>query len=380
MAQVGLEHLTKIFTGPGGQGIRAVDDASLVVQDQELLVLVGPSGCGKTTTLRLIAGLEEPTSGSIAFNGQVVTHLPPGKRDVAMVFQSHALYPHMSVYDNLAFGLKLRHCPRAEIEQRVKDAAQMLDLTGCLDRRPASLSGGQCQRVALGRALVRRPQVFLLDEPLSNLDAQIRLQMRAEIVRLHACLGATMIYVTHDQLEALTVGHRVAVMRDGVIQQVAAPMDVYEHPANVFVAGFIGSPPMNFLEGTVTGEVETLVFQERAGDGTAPPRPLAVHLSDASVSALRNHIGKRVTLGIRPEHLACAAAAPTAQPERAVEALVEVVQPLGPETYLYLRRLTRTVIARVPSTHRFRVNQRVSVALDMRHAHFFEPASGKAIA
>ena len=227
MAQVVLEHLTKVFQGPGGERVRAVDNLCLVVEDKELLVLVGPSGCGKTTTLRLIAGLEEPTAGTISINGQAVTGLPPKERDIAMVFQNHALYPHMSVYENMAFGLKLRHYPRAEIDRRVRDAAQILDLTACLDRKPDALSGGQRQRVALGRAIVRRPGVFLLDEPLSNLDAQTRLQMRAELSRLHARLGSTMIYVTHDQFEALTLGHRVAVMKDGVIQQVATPMNVY---------------------------------------------------------------------------------------------------------------------------------------------------------
>ena len=217
MAQVVLEHLTKVFQGPGGEPVRAVDDACLVVEDKELLVLVGPSGCGKTTTLRLIAGLEDPTAGTISLNGQVVNGLPPKDRDIAMVFQHYALYPHMSVHENMAFGLKLRRYPKAEIDRRVTDAAQILDLTACLDRQPAALSGGQRQRVALGRAIVRQPKLFLLDEPLSNLDARARLQMRAEIARLHTRLGATMVYVTHDQVEALTLGHRVAVMKEGVI-------------------------------------------------------------------------------------------------------------------------------------------------------------------
>jgi multiple sugar transport system ATP-binding protein len=217
MAQVVLERLTKVFQSPGGQSVRAVDNLSFVVADQELLVLVGPSGCGKTTTLRLIAGLEEPTMGTISINGQVVNDVPPKDRDIALVFQNYALYPHMSVYENMAFGLKLRHYSREEIQRRVKDASQFLDLTACLDRRPAALSGGQRQRVALGRAIVRQPKLFLLDEPLSNLDAQTRLQTRAEIARVHARLGATMIYVTHDQVEALILGHRVAVMKAGVI-------------------------------------------------------------------------------------------------------------------------------------------------------------------
>ena len=248
MARVVLEHLTKVFQGPRGEGIRAVDDASLTIGDKEFVVLVGPSGCGKTTTLRLIAGLEEATSGSVSIDGQPMKGVAPKERDVAMVFQNHALYPHMSAYENMAFGLKLRKLPQAEIQNRVKAAAEMLDLSNCLDRRPPALSGGQRQRVALGRAIVRRPKVFLFDEPLSNLDAQMRAQMRKEIAKLHARLAATMIYVTHDQVEAMTMGERIAVMKEGVIQQVAEPMNLYQHPASLFVAGFIGSPPMNFFE------------------------------------------------------------------------------------------------------------------------------------
>ena len=305
MAQVVLERLSKVFQGPGGESIRAVDNLCLVVEDQELLVLVGPSGCGKTTTLRLIAGLEEPTGGAISINGQVVTGLPPKERDIAMVFQNHALYPHMSVYENMAFGLKLRHYPKAEIDQRVRDAAQILELADCLDRKPAAISGGQRQRVALGRAIVRRPRVFLLDEPLSNLDAQTRLQMRTEISRLHARLGSTMIYVTHDQFEALTLGHRVAVMKDGVIQQVAAPMDFYQQPANLFVAGFVGSPPMNFLHGTLLTKGDTVFFQEQAAGNPALSKPLSIQLDAGSVPTLRPYSGKGVVLGIRPEDIAC---------------------------------------------------------------------------
>jgi multiple sugar transport system ATP-binding protein len=286
MAQVVLDRLTKVFQGRGGESVCAVDNLNLVVEDQELVVLVGPSGCGKTTTLRLIAGLEEPTAGTISINGQLVNDLPPKARDIAMVFQNHALYPHMSAYQNMAFGLKLRHYPRAEIEQRVKDTSQILDLTACLDRRPAALSGGQRQRVALGRAIVRQPKLFLLDEPLSNLDAQTRLQMRAEIARLHARLAATMIYVTHDQVEALTLGHRVAVMKAGVIQQAATPVDLYQHPANRFVAGFIGSPPMNFFNGTVLEERGALIFQEATCTGPAGSNPISVLLDNASTRAL----------------------------------------------------------------------------------------------
>src|SRR5436309_7043550 len=260
MARVVLENLSKRFTGPGGETIRALDKASLAIEERELLVLVGPSGCGKTTTLRLIAGLEEPTSGTVAIDGQVVNPVPPQDRDIAMVFQNYALYPHMSVYENMAFGLKLRKCPRAETDRRVKAAAELLGLTACLERKPQALSGGQRQRVALGRAIVRQPKVFLFDEPLSNLDPQMRAQMRAEISRLHRRLASTMIYVTHDPVEAMTLGERIAVMREGAIQQVAAPMELYRRPANLFVAGFIGWPPMNLFLGTVLEKGRALFF------------------------------------------------------------------------------------------------------------------------
>jgi multiple sugar transport system ATP-binding protein len=376
MAQVVLDRLTKVFPGSGGEVIRAVDNLSLEVGDHELLALVGPSGCGKTTTLRLIAGLEEPTAGTISTGGQVVNQLPPKDRDIAMVFQNHALYPHMSAYENMAFGLKLRHYAKAEIEQRVKDAAQMLDLTSCLDRRPAALSGGQRQRVALGRALVRQPRLFLLDEPLSDLDAQTRLQMRAEIARLHTRLAVTMIYVTHDQVEAMTLGQRVAVMHAGVIQQVAAPADLYHHPANRFVAGFIGSPPMNFFEGRLLEKDDALVFQETGRDCQSTPNLVTVPLEKASRSTLRSSVGKQVVLGIRPEHIACLPLSADGPPEHRIEAVVEVVQPLGSETHLHLAGQAHSFVARVSATNRFQGGQKVSFFFDVRHAHFFDSASG----
>jgi multiple sugar transport system ATP-binding protein len=379
MAQVVLEHLTKVFQGQGGEQIRAVDDSCLVVEDKELLVLVGPSGCGKTTTLRLIAGLEAPTTGTISINGQVVNDLPPKDRDIAMVFQNHALYPHMSAYENMAFGLTLRHHPKAEINKRVRDAAQILDLTACLDRKPSALSGGQRQRVALGRAIVRQPKLFLLDEPLSNLDTQTRLLMRAEIARLHSRLAATMIYVTHDQVEALTLGHRIAVLKAGVIQQVADPMTVYRQPANLFVAGFIGSPPMNFFHGTLLAKGDTLCFQEQASKRPGLPNPLTVQLADASSPPLRPYVGQSVVFGIRPENVACGLPAPACPPGCAMEAVVEVIQPMGSEAYLYLAGHAQSIVARVRATEHFNVNQQVSLALDMSHAHFFDPVSGTAI-
>jgi len=379
MAQVVLEHLTKVFQGPGGESVRAVDDACLAVEDKELLALVGPSGCGKTTSLRLIAGLEELSAGAVSINGKGVNDLSPKDRDVAMVFQHYALYPHMSVYDNMAFGLKLRHVAKAEIARRVMDTAKILDLTACLERKPAALSGGQRQRVALGRALVRRPGVFLLDEPLSNLDVQTRLQMRVEISRLHARLGSTMIYVTHDQVEAMTLGHRVAVMDNGRLQQVATPMDLYQHPANVFVAGFIGSPPMNLFDGTLVGQGDALVFQEGTSSNTAAPQPIAVRLDDASALFLRTYVGKNVVFGIRPEHMSCAPHLPETASERPVGTAVELVQPLGSETYLHLAGHARSFVARVGARDRFSANQKVSLTFDVRQVHFFDPTTGKAI-
>jgi multiple sugar transport system ATP-binding protein len=248
MARIIIEKLSKTFKGPGSDSIQAVDNVSLAVDDREFLALVGPSGCGKTTTLRLIAGLETPDRGTISIDGRIVNDLEPKERDVAMVFQTPALYPHMSVFENMAFGLKLRKCPRSEIEKRVTAAAEMLGLQDSLSRRPEELSGGQRQRVAIGRAIVRRPQIFLFDEPLSNLDAPLRTQMREEIARLHTALGATVIYVTHDQIEAMTLGQRVAVMHRGAIQQLGTPEEIYRRPANDFVAGFIGAMPMNFCD------------------------------------------------------------------------------------------------------------------------------------
>ena len=340
---------------------------------------MGPSGSGKTTILRLIAGLEAPAAGNITINGQIVNELPPKDRDVAMVFQHYALYPHMSVYDNMAFGLKLRHLPRMEIGQRVTDTAQILDLTSCLERKPAALSGGQRQRVALGRALVRQPAVFLLDEPLSSLDAQTRLQMRAEITRLQARLGSTMVYVTHDQVEAMTLGQRVAVIKDGRLQQAATPTDLYQRPANLFVAGFIGSPPMNLLEGTLVGDGNTIAFQEQTSGSKDAPQPLTVRLDEASAPLLRAYVGQSVVLGIRPEHITCRPPSPAISPAPALETVVELVQPLGPDTCLHLAGHARPLVARVGADDCRGVNQKVQFSFDVRHLHLFEPATGKTI-
>ncbi|MEI8041283.1 MAG: ABC transporter ATP-binding protein [Verrucomicrobiota bacterium] len=379
MAQVVLEHLTKVFAGPRGEGIRAVDCVSLTVEDKELLVLLGPSGCGKTTTLRLIAGLEEATTGTVSIDGRVVNGVAPENRDIAMVFQNHALYPHMTAFENMAFGLKLRKVPRAEIAARVGEAAEILGLAACLERKPAALSGGERQRVALGRAMVRRPRVFLFDEPLSNLDAALRQQMRAEIARLRRRLVATMIYVTHDQDEALTLGDRIAVMKQGVIQQVTDPMNLYRNPANLFVAGFVGSPPMNFFKGAVVSMRGGLFFQEQTPNGAAPLKPITLRLAESSAGTLQAYLGKQVILGIRPENIMRAAGAGEALLEQAVEAVVDVVQPMGSETHIHLAGGAHPFVARVPASDPVRAGQKLSLTFEMGSARFFDPETHRAI-
>jgi multiple sugar transport system ATP-binding protein len=397
MARVVVENLTKVFPGP----VRAVQGVSLAVEENECLALVGPSGCGKTTLLRMIAGLEEPTSGTVAIDGQVVNHVAAKDRQVAMVFQHHALYPHLSVYENLAFGLKLRKCPRAEIQRRVNGAAEALGLTACLARRPRELSGGQHQRVALGRALVRRPKVFLLDEPLSNLDVPMRAQLRAEIARLQLRLGTTAIYVTHDQVEAMMLGRRIAVMKEGAIQQVAEPGVVYRHPANLFVAGFIGFPAMNFFKGAIVQGAGALLFEGQVTAGAATPGRLTLPLDNRMAGPMKEWAGRTVILGIRPEHIARSTAAPDAPPAQTVEALVEFIQPMGAESYLNLSLtpnpnlnlnlnlslnpnpdpagMAQSFVARVPATDPVRALQRVSLVFDMARAHFFDAATERAI-
>ena len=326
MSALRLSHLTKTYAG---QDRPALKDFSLDIAPGEFLVLVGPSGCGKSTALRSIAGLEEPDSGTITIGSRDVTNLPPRDRDIAMVFQNYALYPHMTVYDNLAFGLKLRKTPREEIDKRVKDAANTLGLTRYLDRKPKALSGGERQRVALGRALVRSPAVFLFDEPLSNLDAKLRVEVRAELHRLHQLSKATMVYVTHDQVEAMTLGDRIAVLSAGVLQQVDTPLMVYERPANQFVAGFLGSPSMNFLQGTV-------------GDGGRSVRIAGAQwpVDGALALALASRSGEAVTVGVRPEHLTIGG------PEGALEGRVEFGEALGAETLLYVGTDAGRMVAR----------------------------------
>src|SRR5882724_10727138 len=334
MGQVVLKGINKFY-----DGVHAVVDANLQIRDKEFVVFVGPSGCGKTTTLRMVAGLESITSGDVLIGDKVVNELPPMDRDIAMVFQNYALYPHMSVYDNMAFGLKMRKFARDEIGRRVRDAAEILGIEDYLQRKPRQLSGGQRQRVALGRAIVRHPQVFLFDEPLSNLDAKLRVQMRVELRKLHDRLGTTAIYVTHDQVEAMTLGDRVVVMKDGLVQQVGEPLELYNSPANRFVAGFIGSPAMNFATVTMTNG---------AGRLTAKNAGMELEVPAAHAERLRGHVGRDVTIGIRPEDLRVATDADAAG--LAFPSKVEVVEQLGSEILLDVAVGTGSMVAAVEPT------------------------------
>jgi multiple sugar transport system ATP-binding protein len=364
MAQVVLKDLAKKF-----DEVVAVRDVNLQIKDKEFIVLVGPSGCGKSTTLRMIAGLEEISSGEIYIGERLVNDLPPKDRDIAMVFQNYALYPHMTVYDNMAFGLKMRKFPKAEIDTRVREAAQMLGIQELLNRKPRQLSGGQRQRVAVGRAIVRHPQVFLFDEPLSKLDAKLRVQMRVELKRLHDRLETTAIYVTHDQVEAMTLGDRVVVMKDGLVQQVGDPLTVYAKPRNRFVAGFIGSPAMNFIDCTVTGSDGNLAVDAPGGFLIAVP--------PSSRSALERYRGQPVTLGIRPEDIR--ESRPGDPKESQVDAVVEVVEPLGNEILIDVTVGPNPMVARVPPTSRLRMHERVRLSLDPERLHFFDAKTEQAI-
>ena len=369
MARVVIENLVKTYPEKNGPGVTAVKGINLTVEDREFMVLVGPSGCGKSTTLRMIAGLEDITSGKISIDTKVVNNVLPKDRDIAMVFQNYALYPHMTVYDNMAFGLKLRKFPKADIDKRVREAALMLGLEELLERRPKALSGGQRQRVAVGRAIVRRPKVFLFDEPLSNLDAKMRVSTRTDISKLHARLGATMIYVTHDQVEAMTMGDRICVMKDGNIMQVDEPLDLYNHPENMFVAGFIGSPPMNFFKGTLKRESGKVVFIET----NAKAAPFKVELTDDLAAKGSSFIDKPIVLGIRPEDAQDTLTLSSPNPAHTIEVNVEVSEPMGAETYLYLDTGVHSFIARVRATDRFDVGQKVQITLTMDKAHLFDP-------
>ena len=367
MAQVSLQEISKVYQ-PGG--IKAVDRVSLGVESKEFVVLVGPSGCGKSTTLRMIAGLEEVTSGKIFINEKLVNDVPAKDRDIAMVFQSYALYPHMTVFENMAFGLSLRGYPKWEIKNRVKEAAEILGISRLLERKPRELSGGERQRVALGRAIVRKPVAFLFDEPLSNLDAKMRVQMRTELNKLHLRLQSTMIYVTHDQMEAMTLGNRIAVMHQGVIQQVADPANIYAHPVNRFVASFIGSPPMNFIPGRAIRRNGRMYFDE----GT-----FRVKVTDETIPRLRAYEGKPILFGIRPEDIYDKLFVQYAPPENTVTATVEVVEPMGAEVFLHLILGSHTVTARVGGHERPKVAQDMDLVLDMSKVHFFDPESEVAI-
>jgi multiple sugar transport system ATP-binding protein len=346
----------------------AVKGVSLEVKDHEFVVLVGPSGCGKTTTLRMVAGLESITQGDILIGDTIVNNLPPMDRDIAMVFQNYALYPHMSVYDNMAFGLKMRKFDKAEIVKRVNNAADILDIKDHLHRKPRMLSGGQRQRVALGRAIVRNPQVFLFDEPLSNLDAKLRVQMRIEIKKLHQRLATTSLYVTHDQVEAMTLGDRVVVMKDGLIQQVGEPLELYNTPANKYVAGFIGSPAMNFSEVNIVAENGALFAKNAA---------MGIRIPDHLVARMQPHSGKPATLGIRPEDLRMAASADSAG--TTLEAIVEVSEQLGSEVILDVRVAGAGMVASVEPTVKVKPQEKIKLALDPRRLHFFDAKSEKAV-
>jgi multiple sugar transport system ATP-binding protein len=397
VAQIALEQLTKVYP----DGTKAVDELDLEIEDGEFVVLVGPSGCGKTTALRMVAGLEEITKGRVRIGERVVNDLPPKDRDIAMVFQSYALYPHMSAHDNMAFGLKMRHEGKGVIERRVREAAQLLGLGEALEKKPRTLSGGQRQRVAMGRSIVRQPQAFLMDEPLSNLDAKLRVQMRAEISRLQRDLEVTTIYVTHDQVEAMTMGDRVAVMHDGVLQQVDKPQVLYDRPANLFVAGFIGSPAMNMVVAEL--ESENGGFVVHVGESR-------IRLSEQAVAGhagLGSYAGRRVAAGIRPEDIEDAAVAGGEAEGRTLAAVVDIREDMGSEVFLHFgvdaepvrsgdladavgaeafestaeaaRRGGTPFIARVDRATRAQEGGKVELVVDTRHLHFFDPDTGAAL-
>ena len=361
MASLSLQHINKTYPN----GFEAVKDFNLEIEDKEFIIFVGPSGCGKSTTLRMVAGLEEITSGTLKIGDKVMNDVEPKDRDIAMVFQNYALYPHMTVYDNMAFGLKLRKVPKAEIDKAVREAARILDLEKLLDRKPKALSGGQRQRVAMGRAIVRNPKVFLMDEPLSNLDAKLRVQMRIEISKIHQRLGATIIYVTHDQTEAMTLGTRIVVMKDGVVQQVDTPQNLYQKPGNLFVAGFMGSPQMNFLDAQIA---------EKGGDLIAKVGEYDIVIPAAKAKVLKDggYVGKTVVLGIRPEDIHDSQMFIEASPSVPMTSTVKVYELLGAEVFLYFDVNGTQVTARVDPRTNSKTGDTIKFAFDMEKSHFFD--------
>ncbi len=356
MAKVELKGISKVYEG----SVRAVDNANITVNDKEFVVFVGPSGCGKSTTLRMVAGLEDITEGELYIDGELMNDVPPKDRNIAMVFQNYALYPHMSVYDNMAFGLRIKKVDKAEIDRRVHEAARILDIEKLLERKPKALSGGQRQRVAVGRAIVRNPKVFLFDEPLSNLDAKLRVQMRAELSDLHLRLNATMIYVTHDQVEAMTMASKIVVMKDGKVQQIGSPLFLYNHPINKFVAGFIGSPPMNFLTVKVLEKNGAIVLDE----GSFEIKPTEEH-----AKFIKKYVGKEIYFGIRPEDLIFTE---KASGENNMSLKVTVVEPLGADIHLWLTSKTQPLVARTEPHHTFRIGDTANFVPKMEKARYFD--------
>jgi len=368
MASLSLKNVCKVYSN----GFEAVKNFNLEIADKEFIIFVGPSGCGKSTTLRMIAGLEDISSGELRIGDRVVNDVEPKDRDIAMVFQNYALYPHMSVYDNMAFGLKLRKVPKNEIDKMVKEAAKILDLTALLDRKPKALSGGQRQRVAMGRAIVRNPKVFLMDEPLSNLDAKLRVQMRIEIAKLHQRLGTTIIYVTHDQTEAMTLGTRIVVMKDGVVQQVDTPQNLYEKPQNLFVAGFMGSPQMNFIDATVDVKGDTVSLKV-AGLSIPLPPAKSKRLIEGG------YAGKVVTFGIRPEDIYDSQMMVEAKSDSTFETTIRVYELLGAEVFLYADLAEFPITARVDPRTTARPGDKVKFAIDIEKIHVFDKETEKII-
>jgi multiple sugar transport system ATP-binding protein len=356
MAKVELKGIGKIYEG----GVRAADNVNITVEDKEFVVFVGPSGCGKSTTLRMVAGLEDISEGELYIDGELMNQTPPKDRNIAMVFQNYALYPHMTVYENMAFGLRIKKVDKQEIDRRVREAARVLDIENFLERKPKALSGGQRQRVAVGRAIVRNPKVFLFDEPLSNLDAKLRVTMRKEIAELHLKLNATMIYVTHDQVEAMTMASKIVVMKDGKVQQIGAPLTLYNRPVNKFVAGFIGSPPMNFL---------SVKVEEKGGDVVLKEGTFEIHPAAEHVDSLKKYVGKEIFFGIRPEDLLYTE---KPAPQNNIALKITVIEPLGADIHLWLTTGTQPLVARTEAHYAFKVNDTINFIPRLEKARYFD--------